>query len=410
MPEKPSRRKFLATLATGTATLTLGSAINTASASDHKDFLQDNDLPYQFVASPYLQALTPTQVSLLSITSKRGYTWVEYGIDELSNKAHTVQDGMVQANNILSCIRLTGLVPDTEYKYRIVSKEIANFAPYKLVYGQEIKSETYTFRTPKTDTDLVNAVILNDIHDRPKSYATMMGLAKDLPYDFVVLNGDLFDYQTDEKQLVNHLLKPCTDLFASEKPFILNRGNHETRGKFARELKQYLDYPEDKFYQAFRQGPVFWIMLDTGEDKPDDHPVYAGIVDYDNYRREQAVWLENIMQSKAYKKAPFKVVVMHIPPFHSGDWHGTMHCRELFSPLFEKHRVDVVLSGHTHRYGVHEPQKDHSYHIVIGGGPKEGQRIMMHLAANKEQLGIKMIKDDGTTVGSVELVANRKRR
>ncbi|MFX5956655.1 hypothetical protein ABTF01_19885, partial [Acinetobacter baumannii] len=89
-----------------------------------------------------------------------------------------------------------------------------------------------------------------------------------------------------------------------------------------------------KYYYAYQWGPVYNIVLDTGEDKPDDAPVYAGIVDFDSYRREQAAWLEQEMQKPAFKKAPFRVVMMHIPHFYSGDWHGTLHCRELFAPLF----------------------------------------------------------------------------
>ncbi len=108
-----------------------------------------------------------------------------------------------------------------------------------------------------------------------------------------------------------------------------------------------------------------------------------GIVDFDAYRKEQQVWLEEVMQSRAYKKAKFKVVLMHIPPFYSGDWHGTMHCRELFNPVFNKYRVDMVISGHTHKHGVHPPVKEqHRYPIIIGGGPKEGQRTLIKLQAD----------------------------
>src|SRR5690606_4267071 len=114
------------------------------------------------------------------------------------------------------------------------------------------------------------------------------------------------------------------------------------------------------------------------EDKPDDHPVYAGIVDFDAYRQEQLHWLEREVQTHAFKKAPFRVVMMHIPVFYSGDWHGTMHCRQLFAPVFNRHGIDLCISGHTHRYGVHEPVKgEHNYPVIIGGGPKEGQRTLM---------------------------------
>lgn len=399
MLEESNRRKFIAQLTTGTATLTLGSVFKFAHAKKHTDTDQENT--HAFIAGPYLQALSSSQVSVHCITSQNAYTWIEYGVEDLSYKAHTVKDGLVDANTTRTHIRLKNLLPDTEYKYRVVSKEIVSFAPYKLEYGQEIASDINTFKTPAEQSESVSAIILNDIHDRPESYATLIALAKDLPYEFVILNGDLFDYQTDEQQLVDHLLKPCTKLFASQTPFILNRGNHETRGKFARDLKGYFDYPDDRYYQAFRQGPVFWIVLDTGEDKPDDTPVYAGIVDFDSYREAQAEWLENIMNSNEYKSAPFKVVVMHIPPHHSGDWHGPTHCKELFSPLFEKHNVDVVLSGHTHRHGVHEPQKDHSYYIVIGGGPKDGNRTLQYIQADESILKITMTRDDGVEIGAV---------
>jgi predicted phosphodiesterase len=249
------------------------------------------------------------------------------------------------------------------------------------------------------DSDQVSCLILNDIHDRPHSFRDLISLNEDSPYDFVVLNGDMFDYQVDEKQLIDHLIKPCTEIFAKEKPFIMSRGNHETRGKFSRNIKSYFSYPDHNYFHSFKQGPVYWIVLDTGEDKPDDEPVYAGIVNFDDYREKQAVWLEKIMNSKEYQEALFKVVLMHIPPFHSGDWHGTMHCRKLFAPIFDKYNIDMVISGHTHKYGIHRPQEDHSYPIIIGGGPQEGNRTLLRLDAIANELKVVMKSDNGEIVG-----------
>jgi hypothetical protein len=39
----------------------------------------------------------------------------------------------------------------------------------------------------------------------------------------------------------------------------------------------------------------------------------------------QAVWAEAVMQSQAFQKAAFRAVLMHIPNYYSGDWHGTLH-------------------------------------------------------------------------------------
>ncbi len=151
------------------------------------------------------------------------------------------------------------------------------------------------------------------------------------------------------------------------------------------------------------KGRSSGLCLIRGEDKPDDEPVYAGIVNFDDYRKKQAVWLEKIMNSKEYQEAPFKVVLMHIPPFHSGDWHGTMHCRELFTPLFERYKIDMVIAGHTDKYGVHKPQEDHSYPIIIGGGPREGTRTLMRLNATLKELNLVMKSDDGKVVGEYNI-------
>ena len=153
---------------------------------------------------------------------------------------------------------------------------------------------------------------------------------------------------------------------------------------------------------------MFNIVLDTGEDKEDTHPVYAGIVDFDSYRRKQAVWLEKQMQSVAFKKAKFRVVMMHIPHYYSGDAHGTLHCRELFAPLFDKYKIDLFIAGHTHKYGVFDPVKGkHGYPIIIGGGPKEGNRTLIKVKADKKVLRLSMLRDDGTEVG--KYVVNSKR-
>jgi len=396
MKLKTNRRQFIGTL----GLTTVASTVNIPSIFAKESLKQEK---HQFLTSPYLQALTPNNVSIVCLTSNQSFTWIEYGDTDLSQKAYVEKDGFIDAYQTLFNIRLFNLKPGTTYRYQVVSKEIKTFEPYKLVYGDEIRSEAHTFTTPLEQSQEVSCLIFNDIHDRPDSFKELMRFNGDSSFDFVILNGDMFNYQADEKQIIDHLIEPTTQLFASETPFIMSRGNHETRGKFARDFKNYFAYTDDRYYQAYRQGPIFWIFLDTGEDKPDDAPVYAGIVDFDSYREEQAQWLEEVMQSSAYRKAPFKVVCMHIPPFHSGDWHGTMHCRELFNPLFEKNKIDLVISGHTHKYGIHEKQNDHSYPIVIGGGPKDGTRTIIRLQADQKAIQINMKGDNGDVVGELTI-------
>lgn len=176
------------------------------------------------------------------------------------------------------------------------------------------------------------------------------------------------------------------------------RGNHETRGSFAREYKRYFDYPENKFYQAFRIGPIYWIILDSGEDKPDDHEVYGGTVDYDNYRLEQKEWLAKVLQSKERREAKHTLVITHIPFQHSDDWHGTKHNHQCFHELINNNDVDAVISGHTHKYSFHPPDQNHNYYVIIGGGPKAGNRTYVDISAAAKNLKISLNLDDGTII------------
>jgi len=104
------------------------------------------------------------------------------------------------------------------------------------------------------------------------------------------------------------------------------------------------------------------------------------------------------------KNARFKVVLMHIPHYHSGDGYGTMQCRKLFGPLFNKYKVDVSISGHTHKYGIFDPVKgEHHFPMIIGGGPKEGTRTLIRLTIDKKVLKLSMLNNAGVDVGQYEI-------
>jgi hypothetical protein len=358
----------------------------------------------EFVVEPYLQNLSSREVTIMWITSRNCFSWVEYGDGNYTSKrAFAYNNGLIEANNRINKITLDNLKPGTVHKYRIVSTEITGFKNSTVQFGETISGPMLSFVTPAENEEEIKVVVFNDIHDRPQIIPQLLyrhgytGNEKD--YDFVVFNGDCFDNVNSEQQMVDHLLKPCVDIFGSEVPFLLTQGNHECRGGFSRHIPAYYAYPDDKYYFSFVRGPVHFLVLDSGEDKTDDAVEYSGLVAFDRYREKQARWLEKEIASEAFKKAPFRVLLIHISPYHSGDWHGTTHCREVFGPILNKAGIDLQLSGHTHRYMTHEADKDHNYPIVIGGGPLEGKRTLMKLHANQKELNLKMIRDDGELVG-----------
>lgn len=356
-----------------------------------------------FATKPYIQNLSPTSCTIMWITAKPCASWVEYGEEKPSQKAVHADMGLVDAHNLINRITLKGLTPGKKYTYKISSREILEFAPYKMTWGDQQDSEAFSFTTPVPTAEKVSWVVLNDIHDRPASFPHLWSLVGDFPKDMVFLNGDMFDFETDQQQIIDHLLNPLGELFSTTTPFLFTRGNHETRGVFARQHGLYFENPGNRYYFSFRQGPVHFIVLDTGEDKEDNHEVYQGLVAFDAYREEQARWLAKEIETAAYQEASFRVVIMHIPTFESGDWHGTMHCRELFNPLFNQGKIDLVICGHTHRYGVHQPNDEHHYPLVIGGGPAETKRTVIKASADNHTLNLVMLRDDGVNVGELTL-------
>ena len=62
------------------------------------------------------------------------------------------------------------------------------------------------------------------------------------------------------------------------------------------------------------------VMLDSGEDKEEGHWVYAGLTDFNAYRTEQAEWLKELVRTKEYKKAKYRIVISHFPMVMSQQW------------------------------------------------------------------------------------------
>ncbi len=358
---------------------------------------------------PYLQAPQTDQITVRWITHARSHSWVEYGENPaaLNHKAWQVEDGLVQADNTIHAITLTGLQPGKTYHYRAVSREVKSLVRKEVTFGAIETSEVLTFRTMPERSKTAEFLLFNDIHDRPESFAQLMKFQDGGKKDFVFLNGDMFNFEESEEQIIKNLLDPLTHLFASHTPFYFGRGNHETWGDYSRQLRDYFDGRAQKYYYAIPHGPMYGIVLDSGESKPDDDLVHGGIHAFDAYRKAQAGWLEQEVQKPAFKAAKFRVVFVHIPPFYiSQDIHASAHCRELWGPILNQAGIDLMLCGHTHKYGVHPAVPgQHHYPIVIGGGPKDGRRTLTHVKMDERSLSLTMTDDSGKQVGELNLTS-----
>jgi len=159
----------------------------------------------------------------------------------------------------------------------------------------------------------------------------------------------MVDFLQETSQLFSGFLDTATTYFATVKPFFYVRGNHETRGFMARDLKDYFDFKDDRFYYSFDNGPVHFIVLDCGEDKPDDNRNYFGMADYDTYRKKEIEWLKEEIKSDNFKKAKFRIVMVHMPIIREEKqgW-GMKFLADNFGPVLQASGIDLMMSAHTH--------------------------------------------------------------
>lgn len=397
-----NRRKFLINAAKVAGVGAVGYVYFTGIKNDVAEVPPPPIGKHIFLTQPYLYSIQPDLMYVRWISNLQSLSWVEFGeTRNLGQKAFSVTDGMINANNRVHEIALENLKPGKQYYYRTASKQIRTYDIEETIdYGDVIYSDVHSFSIAEDAKKEISWLVLNDIHDRPESFQQLFKLNKEEHYDYVFLNGDMFNFIVGEEQIIEHLIKPCTEIFASQKPMLFLRGNHEIRGSFNWHLKEYFSAPQKQYF-TYQSGPVFTIVLDTGEEQ-----VNSGFDLFDEYREKQALWLESVMQSNEYKTAKYKVVMMHIPPYYSFDQKGSRHCKKVFSPLFDQYKIDLVIAGHTHTYGVHPPVKgQHDYPIIIGGGPIPGNRTLIKVKANNEQLHVEMLKDDGSLVGEYKIKA-----
>ena len=71
------------------------------------------------------------------------------------------------------------------------------------------------------------------------------------------------------------------------------------------------------------------------------------------------------VQSDDFKQAKYKIVIAHMPPLPDKNlWHGQMEVLEKFVPILNQAGVDVMLSGHLHRYFNNKPTDKVKFPVI----------------------------------------------
>jgi len=234
-----------------------------------------NNENLKIIHGPYIQNLTPEGVTIIWHTNMPAVPSVIISGDGAGTGiVQNSTDGIIDGGGTIHKVRLSSLDPGKEYTYTPVSVQVMKYQAYRIYYGDTLRGDNFKFRTPSAGAKNVSFTVFNDIHERAGLLSEFLSQDRNINSDLYFFNGDMIDYLQDDSQLFNGFIDTTVSYFATSVPFYYVRGNHETRGMLARDLKQYFDFPSGKFYYAFTRGPVRFIVLDCGEDKPDNNRYY----------------------------------------------------------------------------------------------------------------------------------------
>ncbi len=266
---------------------------------------------------------------------------------------------------------------DNAKEYTVCIRPIIERKPY-FTETDEVLEKTYKFYPIPEDN--IRAYHISDAHNLVKEPVKAAETFGDI--DFLILNGDVIEHSGDPSNFIN-IYEICSLLTKGEKPSIFSRGNHDLRGDFAEEFADYTPCHSGNTYYSFRLGNIWGILLDCGEDKPDDHAEYGFTVACHVFRERQTEFLKKIIENKEkeYDSADVKhkLVISHnafthkyTPPFDIE--------QDIFAEwarlLRENVKPEVMICGHAHELNVYYPENSgwntngSICPVVIGGDVK----------------------------------------
>lgn len=265
----------------------------------------------------------------------------------------TLGDGV-----FLHMARVPQAALDAARCYTLRLRRIVERKPYFTECGEET-AETFGFR-PVSGGRPVRIVNLADAHslvDEPVAAArACFGGAPDL----LILNGDIPDHSGDAANFAS-VYRIAGRVTGGAAPCVFARGNHDMRGCSAERLEAFVPSDGGRPYFVFRAGPVGGIVLDTAEDKPDDHPEYGHTICAHDFRLEEDAFLDGALADPLFRDAALKLVVSHKPLAHEQKPPFDIE-KDLYRSWCARLRAagpHLLLTGHLHECFVEKPGGAH---------------------------------------------------
>jgi len=166
-----------------------------------------------------------------------------------------------------------------------------------------------------------------------------------IPFTFAIMLGDNIYGSERPQDFDKKFVKPYKGLLDSDVEFNAALGNH--------------DDPNQRYFKPFNLGGNRYRTFKKGN-------VRFFVIDSNYLDPEQLKWLEKELAASG---SDWKIAYFHHPMYTTARRGPEVEVRAVLEPLFVKHGVDVVFTGHEHIYERLNPQKG-IYHFTVGGAAK----------------------------------------
>ena len=173
----------------------------------------------------------------------------------------------------------------------------------------------------------------------------MLRYGKQFPFTFAIMLGDNIYGSERPQDFDAKFTKPYKALIDSDIEFDAALGNH--------------DDPNQRYYKPFNLGGNRYRTFKKGN-------VRFFVIDSNYLDPDQLKWLEKELSESG---SDCKIAYFHHPLYTTARRGPEVEVRAVLEPLFVKHGVDVVFTGHEHIYERLNPQKG-IYYFTVGGAAK----------------------------------------
>lgn len=242
-------------------------------------------------------------------------------------------------SNLSKChmhrVEFTELQPGTKYAYRVGD-------------GGSNWSEWFQFRTAPIKNEPFSFVYFGDAQAEIRSMwsRVIREAHADAPRAAFMLHaGDLIDSAENDAHWGEWFY--AGSWINAMIPVIATPGNHE-----------YISATKPdgtRYRRVSHHWPVQFAFPHNGIEGLESSVYY---IDYQNLRvisldsntrqEEQAPWLDKVLTDN---DRTWTVITFHHPIFAAAKGRDNPKLRELWKPVFDRHSVDLVLTGHDHAYG-----------------------------------------------------------